>query len=191
MLGPLVVLAALSVIGGWVGIPEALGGHSSFEHYLAPAITSAVPGTPAAEAMEAAEHAGHSTELAFAGISVGVAALGFFLAWFFYYKRPELPEKVTAKARGLYLMVLHKYYIDEGYDQLFVKPLLWISRQVLWLFVDQKVIDGTVNGAGSVSQGIGGQLRRMQSGNIRSYAAWIAAGAAAVVAFMIWRGVHQ
>jgi NADH-quinone oxidoreductase subunit L len=88
-------------------------------------------------------------------------------------------------------MVLHKYYIDEGYDQLFVKPLLWISRQVLWLFVDQKVIDGTVNGAGSVSQGIGGQLRRMQSGNIRSYAAWIAAGAAAVVAFMIWRGVHQ
>ncbi len=191
MLGPLVLLAALSVVGGWVGVPHALGGHNEIGEYLSKALTPAVAGTHAAEAIEAAEHAGASTELTFAGISVGIAALGFLLAWFLYYKRRELPDKIVARMHGIYLMVLHKYYIDEGYDQLFVKPLMWTSKHVLWLFMDQKLIDGAVNGAGSASQGVGGGLRRMQSGNIRSYAAWIAAGAAAVVAFMIWRGVHQ
>jgi len=190
MLAPLVVLAVLSIFGGLVGIPEALGGHNEIHHYLEPAITAPLAETRAGMAMEAAEHAG-STELAFAGLSVAVAALGFLMAWFFYYKRPELPQKVTAKINGLYLLVLNKYYVDEGYDRLLVKPLLWVSRHVLWLVVDQKLIDGAVNGAGGASQAVGGQLRRMQSGNLRSYAAWVAAGAAAVVAFMIWRGVHQ
>ncbi|MBZ5520939.1 MAG: NADH-quinone oxidoreductase subunit L [Acidobacteriia bacterium] len=100
MLGPLVALAVLSVIGGWVGVPAALGGHNEIHHYLAPAITAPVAGTPAAEAMEAAENAGRNTELGFAGLSVGVAALGFFMAWFLYYKRPELPQRITAKARA-------------------------------------------------------------------------------------------
>jgi len=191
MLAPLVLLAVLSAIGGFVGVPHALGGHNEIGEYLSKALTPAAIGTHAAEAIETAEHAGSSTELTFAAISVGVAALGFFMAWFLYYKRRELPGKIVARMHGIYLMVLHKYYIDEGYDQLFVKPLMWISKHVLWLFMDQKLIDGTINGAGAASQGIGGGLRQMQSGNIRSYAAWIAAGAAAVVAFMIWRGVHQ
>jgi len=186
MLAPLVVLAALSIVGGWVGIPEALGGSSHFEHYLAPAIQ-----LPAAQetAQLVNEHAEHTTELLFAGISVAVAALGFFFAWLLYYKRPELPARITARIHGIYLTVLHKYYIDEGYDLLFVKPLMALSTVVLWRGVDQGVIDGTVNGAGALSKDIGGQLRKMQSGNIRSYAAWIAVGGAAVIAYMIWKVV--
>jgi NADH-quinone oxidoreductase subunit L len=183
MLAPLVILAALSVVGGWIGIPEAMGGSNAFEHYLAPAIH-----LPAAQesVQLATEHAEHTTELLFAGISVSMAALGFFFAWLLYYKRPELPARITARMHGIYSMVLHRYYIDEGYDLLFVKPLMALSTIVLWKGVDQGVIDGTVNGAGELSKDIGGQLRKMQSGNIRSYAAWIAAGGAVVIAYMIW-----
>jgi NADH-quinone oxidoreductase subunit L len=92
---------------------------------------------------------------------------------------------------GVYMMVLHKYYIDEGYGAIFVKPLLALSTVVLWRGVDQGVIDGLVNGAGSASQGVGGELRRMQSGNIRSYAAWVAIGAAAILGYMIWLGASR
>ena len=92
---------------------------------------------------------------------------------------------------GIYMMVLHKYYVDEGYGAIFVKPLLALSTVVLWRGIDQGVIDGLVNGAGAASKGIGNELRRMQSGNIRSYAAWVAIGGAAVIAYMIWLGVAQ
>ena len=120
-----------------------------------------------------------------------MAILGFFLACCMYYKRPELPDRITSNIHGIYLMVLHKYYIDEGYGLLFVKPLLALSTVVFWRGVDQGIIDGLVNGAGSASKGIGNELRRMQSGNIRSYAAWVAIGGAAVLAYMIWWGVSK
>ena len=183
MLAPLVILAILSIVGGWVGIPEALKGSNHFEQFLAPAIQ-----TPALT--EAAPESA-SLEVIFAGISVAAALIGFILAWLLYYKRPELPDRITARIHGLYLLVVHKYHIDEGYGLLFVKPLLALSKYVLWRGVDQQIIDGTVNGAASAATGIGGGLRRMQSGNIRSYAAWVAAGGAAVIAYMIWWGVHQ
>jgi len=183
MLAPLVILAILSVVGGWVGIPAALGGSSHFEHFLAPAIQAPLT----AEAGEATAR----LELTFAGISVAAALIGFFFAWLLYYKRPELPDRITARIHGIYLLVLHKYHIDEGYDQLFVKPLLALSTYVFWRGVDQEIIDGTVNGAASASQQLGRGLRQMQSGNIRSYAAWVAAGGAAVIVYMIWLGVGK
>ena len=182
MLAPLVVLAILSVVGGWVGIPETMHGHAQFNHFLAPAISSP-------EAAEVQENG--SLELTFAGISVAAALIGFFLAWLLYYKRPELLDRITARIHGIYTTVLHKYYVDDGYDLLFIKPLLALSTHVFWRGVDQQIIDGTVNGAASTSKRIGGGLRRMQSGNIRSYAAWVAAGGAAVIAYMIWLGVRK
>jgi NADH-quinone oxidoreductase subunit L len=193
MLAPLVILAILSVAGGWIGIPESMRGSNKIGHYLAPAVESASEAPAVAEASPSASLEGseHSKELLFAVMSVGVAGLGLFLAWLLYCKRPELPSRITARIRGLYSLVYHKYYVDEGYGALFVKPLLAISTHVLWHGVDQTIIDGTVNGAGSASKGIGGELRRMQSGNIRSYAAWVAAGGAAVVAYMIWLGVRK
>jgi NADH-quinone oxidoreductase subunit L len=181
MLAPLVILAILSIVGGWIGIPESMGGSSTFGQYLARAV-----GATATEAPAPAEH---TEEILLAGLSVGVATLGFFLAWLLYYKRPELPGRITARIHGLYSLVAHKYYIDELYGALFVKPLLAISTHVLWRGVDQGVIDGTVNGAGTLSKDIGGGLRRMQSGNIRSYAAWVAAGGAVVIAYMIYKSL--
>jgi NADH-quinone oxidoreductase subunit L len=199
MLGPLVILAVLSFVGGWVGVPQFMGGHNAVEHFLSPVMESgsAVAGEAMAEHDATATHANEaaqektSEEWFLAGTSVAAALIGLFFAWLLYYKRPELPDRITAKMHGIYTMVLHKYYIDEGYGAIFVKPLLALSTVVLWRGVDQGVIDGLVNGAGSASQGVGGELRRMQSGNIRSYAAWVAIGAAVILGYMIWLGVSR
>jgi NADH-quinone oxidoreductase subunit L len=180
MLAPLVILAVLSFVGGWVNIPKFLGGHSNFDQFLAP-VMGTVEAGPAEERS--------STELFLTGMSVVAGLAGWFVAWLFYRKRPELPDRITAKIHGLYLTVLHKYYVDEGYGALFVKPLLAVSTIVFWRGIDQGVIDGMVNGAGEASKDIGMQLRRMQSGNIRSYAAWVALGGAAVIAYMVWHSL--
>jgi NADH-quinone oxidoreductase subunit L len=197
MIGPLVVLAILSFIGGWVGVPAFMGGHNEIEHFLAPVMDSGsaaggenVPIVKVLEFATPPEPRPHNEEWMLAGTSVGAALFGLFFAWLLYYKSPGLPDKITSKIHGLYLVVLHKYYMDEGYGFLFVKPLLALSTIVFWKGIDQSVIDGLVNGAGTASQGIGNELRRMQSGNIRSYAAWVAFGGAAVVAYMIWLGVR-
>ncbi len=199
MIGPLIVLALGSIVAGWVGVPAFMGGSNRFEKFLAPVIkTETAAGATAME--HVSEAAGRpeeeqkedpSQEWLLAGTSVAVALIGLFFAWLFYYKQPGLPDRITAKIHGIYLMVLHKYYVDEGYGLLFVKPLLALSTVVFWRGVDQSVIDGLVNGAGHASQGIGNELRRMQSGNIRSYAAWVAVGGAAVLAYMIWLGVSK
>jgi len=199
MLGPLVVLAIGSIVAGWVGIPAFMHGSNNFGQFLAPVIKSGAPTSPTA--MEhVSEAAGQpreeqpenpGEEWALASTSVVVALIGLLIAWYLYKKRPELPARITARMHGIYLTVLHKYYIDEGYGLLFVKPLLALSTVVFWRGVDQGIIDGLVNGAGSASKGIGGELRRMQSGNIRSYAAWVALGGAAVIAYMIWMGVGK
>jgi NADH-quinone oxidoreductase subunit L len=207
MLAPLVVLAVGSVIAGWVGVPKFLHGHDEIGHFLAPAIqtpeqvqtsteqitvrTTVKAPSEGAAPVESAAEASTSEEWLLAGTSVAVALLGWFFAYLLYYKRPELPDRITAKIHGIYLTVLHKYYVDEAYGALFVKPLLALSTFVFWRGIDQGVIDGLVNGAGSASKNIGNELRRIQSGNIRSYAAWVAAGGAVVVAYMIWLGVHR
>jgi NADH-quinone oxidoreductase subunit L len=202
MLAPLVILAVLSFVGGWVGVPQFMGGSNKFEHFLAPVMESgaAVPvetNKAVSENDTISTHAGPPSEenagqeWLLAATSVLAAIVGLFFAWLLYYKRPELPARITAKIHGIYLLVLHKYYVDEGYGAIFVKPLLALSTVVFWRGVDQGVIDGLVNGTGSASKGVGNELRRMQSGNIRSYAAWVALGGAAVIVFMIWLGVGK
>src|SRR3984893_6206620 len=170
MLVPLIILAVLSLVGGLVG----WGNH--FEHFLAPVFRTG----------EAVEAGSHNTELLLMGVSVTVALLGWWLAYLLYYKRPELPQKIADALDGFYQTVVHKYYVDELYAVLFVKPLVDGSTRILWQGVDRKVIDAAVNEAGDGARHLSAEVRRMQSGNIRSYAGWIAAGSALVIAFMIW-----
>jgi NADH-quinone oxidoreductase subunit L len=198
MLAPLVILAVLSFVGGWVGVPQFMGGHNEVEHFLAPVMESpAIVGEQSATEVRVLDTSSRpeekptNEEWLLAGTSVVAALIGLFFAYLFYYRSPELPERITSKMHGIYMMVLHKYYVDEGYGAIFVKPLLALSTVVLWRGVDQGVIDGLVNGAGAASQGVGNELRQMQSGNIRSYAAWVAIGGAAIVAYMIWLGVTR
>ncbi|HKN73115.1 MAG TPA: NADH-quinone oxidoreductase subunit L [Terriglobales bacterium] len=181
MLGPLVVLAFLSLVGGWIGI----GGR--FEHFLAPVFQSRSAAELARET--AGEAAGTGTETLLMLISVSAAFLGLFLAWTLYFRRPQLPARIAASLGGLYQAVVHKYYIDELYNVLFVKPLIDGSTEILWHGVDQNVIDAAVNNSASAAREISDNVRHMQSGNLRSYAGWVAAGGAVVIAYMIWMGV--
>jgi NADH-quinone oxidoreductase subunit L len=202
MLVPLVILALLSLVGGWVGVPGSLGGENHFDKFLGPVFRSSTPAvnTEHAQPGEAVppEHTtegtepktGHSTEIIFTGISVGAGLLGLFLAWLLYGRRTDLPDRIAASMHGLYSAVAHKYWIDELYAWLFVKPLIAISGVVFWRGIDQGVIDAALNGSADGARELSDEVRHMQSGNLRSYAGWIAVGAAAMIAYMVWMGLR-
>ena len=181
MLAPLAILAALSVVGGWVNI----GGR--FEHFLAPVFQSTAMAEAAGEAPEAGAR---GTEYLLMAISLGAATLGLYLAYLLYLKRRDLPQKIADALGGFYNAVVHKYYVDEIYTTLFVKPLVDGSTRVLWHGVDQGVIDAAVNDTADGARQVSDVARRMQSGNVRSYAGWVAAGGALVIAYMVWMGVR-
>jgi NADH-quinone oxidoreductase subunit L len=200
MVIPLVVLGVLSFAGGWIGVPASLGGSNRFDKFLGPVFHSTItaPGAeghgvvaaPEKETDGSAPRTGHGTELAFTGISVFAGLLGFVLAWQLYYRNPQLPQQIAAGLGSLYDAVVHKYYIDELYATLFVKPLIAGSALILWHGIDQDVIDASVDNGAHGANEVSDSIRHMQSGNLRSYAGWVAAGAAAVIAYMVWMGTR-
>ncbi len=181
MLGPLVILAMLSVVGGWVGIGDHFG------RFLAPVFQTAGSAELAQET--AGEAVGKWTETLLMLISVTAAFLGLYFAYVLYHQRRDLPAKIARSLGGLYDLVVHKYYIDELYAALFVKPLIDGSTTILWHGVDQGVIDAAVNDSADAAREVSDNVRHMQSGNLRSYAGWVAAGGAVVIAYMVWMGV--
>ena len=198
MLVPLVILAVLSLVGGWIGWPGSLGGRNQFDKFLGPVFRSTTPAVNATHS-EAGELAppeqttegtepqtGHATEITFTGISLGAAFLGLFFAWLLYKQKPELPDQIADWAHSLYSAVAHKYWIDELYAAIFVKPLIVISSAVFWRGIDRGLIDATLDGSAETAREVSDSLRHMQSGNLRSYAGWIAIGAAGVLAYMVW-----
>ncbi len=179
MLVPLMILAFFSVVGGLVGIGNR------FEHFLAPVLG------PGEAAQMAGEAASHGTELLLMLVSVAVALLGAMLAWLLYLSKPYLPQKIADALGSFYEAVVNKYYVDELYATVFVKPLVDGSTKILWQGVDRKVIDDSINEAADGARHVSDEVRHMQSGNLRSYAGWIAAGAAVLIAYMIWLGVGR
>ena len=191
MVVPLVILAILSLVGGWIGIPHALGGDDRFGKFLAPVVQSATAAAASeAPAAPVSEQESGSTELLFTGISVLVALAGLLLAWWMYYKNPGLPQRAAKALGGLYTFVLEKYKVDELYGAVIIHPLIALSTNVFWKGIDRGLIDGAVDGGAAGAQETSDALRHMQSGNIRSYAGWVALGATAVIAFMVWRGLR-
>jgi NADH-quinone oxidoreductase subunit L len=180
MLGPLAVLAALSVVGGFVGYGDR------FEHFLAP-VFQQVAETPI---QGTAPEAVKTIEYVLMGISISMAGLGWLLAYLLYSRRPQLPARIAHALGGLYEAVVHKYYVDELYAILFVKPLVEGSTTILWHGVDEGVIDATVNNSADAARHLSDEARHMQSGNLRSYAGWVAAGGAVVIAYMVWMGIR-
>ncbi|HEV2275778.1 MAG TPA: NADH-quinone oxidoreductase subunit L, partial [Acidobacteriaceae bacterium] len=198
MLLPLVLLAVLSVAGGWMGIPQALGGSDRFSHFLEPVVAARghsfeevrillnVQG-PAAAAESSTPQAPAKPEgtpgqeRLFSLLSVAMALVGWFFADLFYRRRPGLPVQLAERARGAYSLLINKYWVDEIYSRLIVVPLLFLSRIVLWNVVDRGVIDGGGQIAAGGARGLGSLVQRVQSGNIRSYAGWLALGAAALL----------
>jgi NADH-quinone oxidoreductase subunit L len=158
MTGPLIVLAVLSLAGGFIPIP----------HFLEP--------------MFPEMHEAHEAWLGYVATGAGLA--GILLAYLFYVASPAMADSMARTFGTPYRWLYNKYFVDEAYDAMVVEPVIQGSRSVLWRGFDVGVIDGIVNGIGYRSRNIGGALKRLQSGNIRSYAAWVVLGSIVVIAYM-------
>ncbi len=177
---PLSILAVLSVIGGWVGIPAALGGHNKIEHFLDPVFATVTAPSPTADQVS------HSLEQGLAVVSVLVALAGLGVAYLFYVRKPGAAAALARRFAPIYTLVDHKFYVDELYHRAIVLPTFAFSRLVLNLVVDKALVGGFGAGASAGTRGLSTLTRRLQSGNIRSYAGWLALGAAAVIAVMLF-----
>jgi NADH-quinone oxidoreductase subunit L len=180
MLLPLVLLAILSIAGGWVGIPAALGGNNAIEAFLAPVFAN-----PAATEAPAAAGS-QSLELTLAAISVFVAALGLYIAFLWYWKKPGTASALAVRFKPAYTVLENKFWVDQIYNNFLVIPLLMFTRSFLELIFERGVVNGSGKAAGTAVRGFAWLERRQISGNIRSYAGWLALGAAAVIAVMIF-----
>jgi NADH-quinone oxidoreductase subunit L len=167
MLAPLAILAVLSVAGGWVGIGR-------FGAYLAPSVGA-----------HEADGGSHQLEIVLSILAVAVAAIGWFVADRFYRQRPESPGKLAASVPAGYKLLTNKYYVDEIYGATIVRPLLALSKYVLEWIVDVAILGGAAWLLGGIATFCGAVLQRWQSGNLRSYAAWLALGAAALLLFVL------
>jgi NADH-quinone oxidoreductase subunit L len=179
---PLIILAILSVCGGWMAAPQLMGGVNHFKDFLAPVVTSVAE--PAATAAESSGGGDIVQALVSAPVIAGL--LGFLLAWWFYIKRPQMPKSLAGSFSAPYKLFSGKYFIDELYQALIVGPLVWFSRNILWHVVDDGAIDGTVNGIASASREAGDRLRHLNTGNIRSYATWIVLGVVVFTSLLLW-----
>ncbi len=171
---PLIILAVFSALAGWVSLPHAWGGSEAFDRYLDPVFT------PATDALRAAsrEHAGGLSPGLLMGFSILAAAIGIAIALWWYLKSTDIPQKLAERFAVVYKAMIHKYYVDEFYDWLIVHPVQKVSEKFLWRVVDAGTIDGVmVNGTAESTAGVGGLLRKLQSGYIPSYATWVMLGA--------------
>src|ERR1700726_835227 len=193
---PLMILALLSIVGGWVGWPESLGGSDHFAKFLDPVIARH------AEVIAAVPEATqHTTEYELMAVSVLVALVGIGLAWFFYLRKPSIPGRLAQKSGGLYRLIYNKYYVDQIYDAmfvnrskdlgttlgafdrgvidgLFVNGAGWVTRatssvSMVW---DKWIIDGLVNLAARIVWIFSYPVRMIQSGRVSNYALLIVLG---------------
>jgi NADH-quinone oxidoreductase subunit L len=163
------------------------------EHAPAPAHTpepgsiSPEPGalSPEPEHSAAETHAADSsTELALMGLSSAIAIVGIGIAFVLFVKRPR---KANLHPTGVQKVLVNKYYVDELYDAVIVRPIHAVSSGVLWKGVDARVIDGAVNGTGAAIRAGGSVLRRLQTGSVRAYAMALFAGVVAMLGYYLWR----
>jgi len=202
---PLIVLAIGSILAGYVGVPHALGGSNRIERFLEPSFEVSEGGrrveaagqAPAAgegvravatqgpEPLQPVEEAGasESTELMLMALSSGIAIAGIGIAAYFWLRNRAAADAVSRRMAGLYTLLSHKYYVDEIYDVAIVQPIKLLSTGGLWKGVDVGMIDGAVNGVGQTVRGASGELRRLQTGSVRTYAASLFLG---VVLILGW-----
>ena len=193
---PLMILAGLSIVGGWIGWPEALGGSDRFAHFLDPVIARH------AEAVAAVpEGTSHGTEFALMAASVLVALAGIWGAYVLYLKRPELSDRIAHRWSGLHRVLVNKYYVDQIYDAMFVNRAKdlglalgsfdlgiinglgvdgagWLTRasSTVSMWWDKWIVDGLVNLAARIVWILSYPVRMLQSGRVSNYALLIVLG---------------
>jgi NADH-quinone oxidoreductase subunit L len=178
----LIVLAIGSVLAGFVGVPHALGGSNWLEGFLHPAFLA--PGVPHEAA--AAAHGDIMTEWLLMGLSVGLAATGIGLAYYFWNVNRAAADNMARSMSGVHKLLLNKYYVDELYDAVIVQPVKKLSTGALWKGMDAGLIDGSVNGVGGGIRAGSGALRLLQTGSIRAYAASLFVGAVLILGYYLY-----
>jgi NADH-quinone oxidoreductase subunit L len=180
---PLIILAVLSLIGGWIGIPKVLTGGrdiNAFHHWMEPAVV--VPGGEHGAAEHAAEAHSVGLELGLIGIATTVAVVGLLMA-LAVYRRERLAERLARRAGPLYVMVRNLYWVDELYEALFIRPFYAFSR---WFRAfDRWVVDGLVNGAGVTADLAGQIIKLFQTGQVRNYALVFLFGVVIVLTYLL------
>ncbi|TLM67681.1 MAG: NADH-quinone oxidoreductase subunit L [Deltaproteobacteria bacterium] len=179
---PLMVLAFLAVVGGFVGVPAALGGHNQIHHYFEPVFGHAQE-VYKIGIKEALEHS-HAAEYGLMGLSIAIAVIGIGIAFTMYLKRPELPGRFTARFSQLHRWVYNKWFVDEAYDVLFVNSTKKFAT-FCWKGFDVKVVDGVVNGTGKLVNVLSTALRYTQSGLLHNYALTMVLGTVVMVAIFL------
>jgi NADH-quinone oxidoreductase subunit L len=204
---PLVVLAILSIAGGWIGIPHALKGVNRFNQFLSTAIKvsheTAEHASSKAQVLLASNEplAGvvtHGVESAHGAVdpmeyvlmvaSVAIALVGLAVAYLFYVKKPALRERLVASWRAPYQIILDKYYVDEIYQFLFVDSLKALGKG-MWRGVDTFLIDGAVNGVAYTVRILSNLVRRIQNGLVQTYALSMVVGGLVIMGYYVIRAV--
>jgi NADH-quinone oxidoreductase subunit L len=184
---PLVVLALGSILAGYIGFPEMFGGANWIKRFLEPSFTApAFAGSMAGAEAEAAA-ASHSLEVTLVIVSSIVALAGIAIAAQLYLKHPGVPARLAASFPRLYQFLVNKGYVDEIYDEVLVQPIRSLSENVLWKGLDNTVIDGAVNGMGTLVGETGAVVRHLQTGSMRAYALSVLLGAVLMVGYYLWR----
>lgn len=176
---PLIILAVLSVVGGFVGIPASLGGGNAIEQWLEPVFR------PALDKLGTTGHEDHLAEYVLMVVSVGLALAGILLARHVYLKRRDVPDGLAARFPALYRILASKYYVDELYETVVVSPLHRLSERFLWKGVDVGVIDWAVNATGRVTETIGRLLRVVQTGVTQAYVVLFVLGVVVIVGWLL------
>jgi NADH-quinone oxidoreductase subunit L len=178
---PLLVLAGLSIVGGWVGIPHVLGAPLGIPHALEHYFDGFFATLPA----ETAHHAA-STELLLMGASVVAALAAMWVAYTLFSRNLERVRVWRDAVRPVYVLLSNKYWIDELYNAVVVRPIHWLSDAVLWRIVDVRLIDGLVNGVGISARNLGGALRLAHNGVVQNYAVGVVVGAVLIFWWLLF-----
>jgi NADH-quinone oxidoreductase subunit L len=186
MTGPLIVLGALSALGGWLNLPSflPLGPVGLLDHWLEPVVGGAalrVSGGVAPETAPSTEYAlvGAAVAIGIAGIAIAVARL-----------KPErvVPKREAVPEQGIDKVLANKYYVDEAYDRTVVRPTVTVSRRLLWRGVDVGLVDGLfVNGSAYLARAFGWIGSQLQSGQVGTYAWAMIIGVLAVLGALTLR----
>jgi NADH-quinone oxidoreductase subunit L len=175
MTGPLLVLGVLTVAGGALNVPALFGGAARLERWLEP-VTRLAGG--AAAGVELAT----GTEWALVGGAVLVAGLGIAGAFRLLNLAALVPARLAPPERGLARILWKKWYVDELYDAAIVRPVMWVSREVLWKVMDARLVDGLlVNGTAAASRALGWVGSRLQTGEVGVYVVLFVVGVLVVL----------
>jgi NADH-quinone oxidoreductase subunit L len=170
---PLMILAAGAVCAGWIGIPAVFGGSNWISHFFEPVLGHPhVAGT-------------HAEEWMVVAVSVIASLGGVFVATLFYYWKPGIPERLKVSFHGVHTVLWNKYYVDEFYDRVIVRPVYWMAKKVFIGVTDARIIEGIVNGVPKIIGAFGEKARWLQTGYVQHYALSMVIGLFAILTLVL------